>query len=222
MSSSKKNDKNSPFAVLTTLKLPDARAKAPARPAPSPSPKVSPADEARAFQSMMSGVTPLRGKTERVAMTATVPRAIHEVPTPVSTEDDEAALRLAGLASSRFEVVDDGVLAEGRLSDVSAAMMRKLRRGQFPIDGRLDLHGHGAAEANVALVAFIRQMRARGERCVQVIHGKGVHSPGGIGVLRGEMSAWLSQGPAAPSVAAFASQADADGASGAMLVLLRR
>ena len=84
------------------------------------------------------------------------------------------------------------------------------------------MRGLSAAVARDSLLTFLRKMRAQGERCVLVIHGKGLHSPGGAGVLRGEMSAWLSQGAAAASVAAFASQADADGASGAMLVLLRR
>ena len=65
-------------------------------------------------------------------------------------------------------------------------------------------------------------MRARGERCVLVIHGKGEHSPDGIGVLRGEISAWLSQGAASEHVAAFATAARRDGGEGAVYVLLRR
>jgi DNA-nicking Smr family endonuclease len=65
-------------------------------------------------------------------------------------------------------------------------------------------------------------MRARGERCVLVIHGKGQHSAGGIGVLRGEIAAWLSQGACSASVAAFATARGDDGGEGAMYVLLRK
>jgi DNA-nicking Smr family endonuclease len=41
-------------------------------------------------------------------------------------------------------------------------------------------------------------------------------------VLRGEMAAWLSQGEASRSVAAFATAANEDGGEGALYVLLRR
>jgi DNA-nicking Smr family endonuclease len=59
-------------------------------------------------------------------------------------------------------------------------------------------------------------MRARGERCVLVIHGKG------MGVLRGEIAAWLSQGKAKESVLAFATARQEDGGEGAVYVALRR
>jgi hypothetical protein len=217
-----KVDKGSPFAALKNVKLAEPQAKPVARPAPNKQPKVTAAEEEIAFHRLMQGVTPLDAKAARVPTVAPVERTPRKTPERARAEDDDASMRLASLASSRFEVVDDGVMAEGRLSDISPDVMRKLRRAQLPVDARLDLHGLSAAEARDALVTFLRKMRAQGERCVLVIHGKGLHSPGGAGVLRGEMSAWLSQGAAAASVAAFASQADADGASGAMLVLLRR
>jgi DNA-nicking Smr family endonuclease len=65
-------------------------------------------------------------------------------------------------------------------------------------------------------------MRARGERCVLVIHGKGEHSAGGVPVLRGEIAAWLSQGTSSEHVAAFTTASEADGGEGAVYVLLRR
>ena len=51
-------------------------------------------------------------------------------------------------------------------------------------------------KAREKVLAFLRDTRQRGERCVLVIHGKGAHSAGGTGVLRGEIAAWLSQGRA--------------------------
>jgi DNA-nicking Smr family endonuclease len=100
--------------------------------------------------------------------------------------------------------------------------LRRLRRGLLPIDGRLDMHGMMLQEARAQLELFLRTMRARGERCVLVIHGKGEHSPNGSGVLRGEISAWLSQGSSSEHVAAFASAQTQDGGEGAVYVLLRR
>ncbi|MBF5067367.1 DNA mismatch repair protein MutS, partial [Salmonella enterica subsp. enterica serovar Istanbul] len=71
---------------------------------------------------------------------------------------------------------------------------------------------------------FLRAMRARNERCVLVIHGKGERSPGGPGgaVLRGEIGAWLSQGKSREHVIAFATARDDDGGEGAVYVALRR
>jgi DNA-nicking Smr family endonuclease len=84
------------------------------------------------------------------------------------------------------------------------------------------MHGMSAREARGQLELFLRTMRARGERCVLVIHGKGEHSPGGLPVLRGEIAAWLSQGTSSEHVAAFATASEADGGEGAVYVLLRR
>jgi DNA-nicking Smr family endonuclease len=55
-----------------------------------------------------------------------------------------------------------------------------------------------------------------------IIHGRGSHSPGGLGVLRGEIAAWLSQGPASACVDAFCTAIRDDGGAGALYILLRR
>jgi DNA-nicking Smr family endonuclease len=96
-----------------------------------------------------------------------------------------------------------------------------MRRGMPPIDGRLDLHGLTAAQAQERLVEFLRTMRTRNERCVLVIHGKG-ERVAGSGVLRGEISAWLSQGKAREHVLAFTTAREDDGGEGAVYVALRR
>lgn len=219
--SKKKPDKHSPFAALEKIKLPEAPAKKPAPPPPKPV-RVTAEEEQLAFHRLMSGVTKLDQKA-RVPTVAPVERSlVPKTEAGARAEEVDASLRLADIARPKFEVQDDGKHAEGRVQSISSDVMRRLRRGQLAIDGRLDLHGLRAEEAKMALAEFLRKMRAQGEKCVLVIHGKGRHSAAGEGVLRGEMSAWLSQGPASASVDAFASQPDADGESGSMLVLLRR
>ena len=122
---------------------------------------------------------------------------------------------------ARFEVSDDGKRVEGRRADVPPDLVRSLRRGLLPIDGRLDLHGLTAGQAQEALAGFLRTMRARSERCVLIIHGKGERDVA-AGVLRGEIAAWLSQGKPREHVAAFATARDDDGGEGAVYVALRR
>jgi DNA-nicking Smr family endonuclease len=216
-----------PFAVLKGMKASGGKEKAePPRRAPTP-----PAgdDEAQALQRMMSGVTPLGSKARRIPMSeqalptsrVDARRALASAPARQEEESVHAHLR-ALVEGGRFEVEDDGQRVEGRRAGVRPDVIRKLRRGLLPIDARLDLHGLRADEAQEKLERFLREKRARGERCVLVVHGKGEHSPGGIGILRGEMSAWLSQGGASTHVSAFATARGEDGGEGAVYVLLVR
>jgi DNA-nicking Smr family endonuclease len=203
----------------------------PPRPAPPAPAKTGPAradaaDDELTFHRMMSGVTPLEGRTHRVGAAADVPsRAAKPADLRVRAEREgkEALEHLHQLVDDgvRFEVVDDGKRVEGRRLDTPPNLVRQLRHGALPIDARLDLHGATVDDARQRLAEFLRTMRARGERCVLVIHGKGENRPTG-GVLRGEMSAWLSQGAARQHVAAFATARDDDGGEGAVYVALRR
>lgn len=143
---------------------------------------------------------------------------------PQEDPDSDARARMRSLVSEgiRFETVDDGDRIEGRKLDVDPRDLRRLRRGQYAIDGKLDLHGLGAHEARQAVEAFVKKRATDGDRVVLVVHGKGSHSPRGHAVLRGEIAAWLSQGRVARHVAAFATAPDHDGGTGAVLVLLAR
>jgi DNA-nicking Smr family endonuclease len=77
-------------------------------------------------------------------------------------------------------------------------------------------------EARKAIEQFIEKRRKDGDRVVRIVHGKGDHSPRGVSVLRGEIAAWLSQGPVKRHIAAFATAPPEDGGAGALLVLLMR
>lgn len=186
-------------------------------------------DDAQALQRMINGVTPLASKARRIPLSERalpsggidVRRALLSVPALEEEQSAQAHLR-ALVEGGRFEVEDDGDRVEGRRDGVPPDVLRKLRRGLFPIDARLDLHGLRREDAEAALERFLREKRARGERCLLVVHGKGQHSPGGLGVLRGEIAAWLSQGRTSVYVSAFATAGREDGGEGAVYVLLVR
>jgi DNA-nicking Smr family endonuclease len=203
-----------------------------ARPARAATPAAAPSteDEALTLYRMMSGVTPLGGKSATRLPRSQVPvtasnldarRAEAEAPLRAEEEAVRAHLR-ALVEGGSFEVQDDGRRVEGHRHGVAPDTVRKLRRGNLPIDARLDLHGETAVTAPKVLEQFLRAQRTRGERCVLVVHGKGEHSPGQVGILRGEMAAWLSQGQASAHVAAFATAVPDDGGEGAVYVLLER
>lgn len=66
---------------------------------------------------------------------------------------------------------------------------------------------------------FLHEMAARGEREVRIVYGKGRGTPGGVGVLRQAIPAWLEQ-HGAGVVERFAREIDRDGNDGAMRVWL--
>jgi DNA-nicking Smr family endonuclease len=98
-------------------------------------------------------------------------------------------------------------------------VLRKLRRGQFSLQGELDLHGLTVPLAREALAEFLRDSRLRGAVCVRIIHGKGRGSPRRQPVLKSKVNAWLQQ---RNEVLAFCSTRPVDGGTGAVYVLLKR
>ena len=68
------------------------------------------------------------------------------------------------------------------------------------------------------LAEFLGGCLKRGLRCVRVIHGKGLRSPGREPVLKGKVQRWLAQ---RDEVLAFCEAPKNQGGSGALLVLLK-
>jgi len=105
-------------------------------------------------------------------------------------------------------------LRRGLATDI----LKKLRRGEWSVQGEIDLHGHRIDEAHDALADFLDDARQRGYRCVRVIHGKGLTSPNREPVLKGKVRAWLSHWN---EVLAYCEAPPHAGGGGAVLVLLR-
>lgn len=99
-------------------------------------------------------------------------------------------------------------------------MLRRLLREVFGLVPVLDLHGLGVRAAIAETAGFVAEMAARGEPEIRIVYGKGRGSPGGVGVLREAIPAWLEQ-HGAPHVERFAREIDRDGNDGAMRVWLR-
>jgi DNA-nicking Smr family endonuclease len=142
-------------------------------------------------------------------------------PHPRQREADErAALREA--LSDEVDVeslllTDDGL--SFRRSGLHANVVTRLRRGQWAIQAQLDLHGLRSDEAREQLAAFVRDALLRGQRCVRVVHGKGLGSPGREPVLKAKTQRWLAQ---CKEVIAFAQATGTQGGAGALVVLLER
>ena len=165
-----------------------------------------PEEEQRHFDEAMVGVRPLP-KDHRVGVRGiTPPRVLPKAepyrPPPPRSRDDEPD-ETEG---------DTGYVANG----VDRRELRKLRRGQYAVGRRLDLHGFTAKPAVAATIRFIEDARP-GYRCVAIVHGRGNHSAGRA-VLKEEVRALLRSHRA---VLAYTDAPRDDGGSGAVYVLLR-
>ncbi|MBX7198372.1 MAG: Smr/MutS family protein [Rhodospirillaceae bacterium] len=110
-------------------------------------------------------------------------------------------------------------LSVGKVTDMDKRTARRLKRGELPVDGRLDLHSLTLDQAHGALTGFIRGAYGRGARCVVVVTGKG---KSGEGKIRRETPHWLNQPALRPLVLAVTEARTYDGGSGAFYVLLKR
>ena len=101
---------------------------------------------------------------------------------------------------------------------VPRRVLTDLRRGRWIRQAELDLHGLNRDAARSALVAFLNTCLRRGHRCVRIIHGKGLGSPGRESILRQLSRGWLAQ---RNEILAFCQASPHHGGSGALMVLIR-
>lgn len=173
--------------------------------------------EQELFARSVGAVKPLPARHLEKVLLAPEPPA----PVAVQAQRDELAVMREAL-SDEFDVdtlLDTDEALSFRRPGLGPDVVRKLRSGGWRIQGQLDLHGLRREDAREALGAFIREAHKVGWRCVRVVHGKGLGSPGKTPVLKGRVQSWLVQ---KKEVIAFAQARPAEGGAGALVVLLAR
>ena len=171
------------------------------------------AADARQWERVARGITPLPGSGLK-------PPAPPAPPAPEAAEPTPPTTRAA--PPSRRPAPELPELRPGVGAGVDKRTMARLVRGQLAIDGRLDLHGMTQDEAHRALIGFVTASREREKRAVLIITGKGTRPEGGVGVLRAALPRWLNQAPLRGQVVAVAQAQPRHGGAGALYVLLKR
>ncbi len=123
----------------------------------------------------------------------------------------------AGYAAPADEDVStlDAYAAPG----VDRRELRKLKRGDYAPELRLDLHGLTASESVTQVTRVLDRPSGRRLRCFCVVHGRGLHSPDNVAVLKSRVRACLR---AHAAVLAFSDAPRDAGGPGAAYVLLRK
>jgi DNA-nicking Smr family endonuclease len=168
-------------------------------------------EEAQVFRAAVRDVTPLRTPADPPPGTAPPPpRARRRAP---SVEPESLG---------RVVAAEDAPSAADplsfRRSGVRDQTLRQLRRGRYPVEDELDLHGLSQSAARDHLAEFIAESSLMGLRCVRIVHGKGYRSGARGPVLKIAVNTWLKRHT---DVLAFTSARVIDGGTGAVYVLLR-
>ena len=181
-----------------------------------------PTDEAAAFLDAV-GDTKRLAKDPRGQLQPSLPPG-HARHIPVYDEDAEALAELEMLVDgiTHFDIADTDEFIEGLAEGVDRRLLGKLRRGEFAVQGHLDLHGMRRDDARQSVATFIDQSCKRGHRCVRIVHGRGLNSKDNVPVLKLLLTSWLERGRVGRAVLAFCTARPNDGGAGAVYVLLRR
>ncbi len=128
-------------------------------------------------------------------------------------------------------------LVPGQLAGLDRRSGERLRKGQMPVEAKLDLHGMTQVGAHAAVARLIETQHAAGKRCVLIVTGKGGNAsdplrpksvPGrftfsaGRGVLKEALPRWLNEPRLRARIIAVSPASRAHGGEGAVYVLLKR
>jgi DNA-nicking Smr family endonuclease len=169
----------------------------------------------------MSDVVPLDRREKR---RAPEPPPIDGWKPPKSiSEDDLVLAHLSDLVSGRveFDVSATSEHLEAQVKGLPPTVMDRLRRGLFPVQDHLDLHGMTLEQAEKAIYQFITHSVELGRCCLLIIHGRGHRSPDGVPIIKRNLENLLLRRPVKRHILAFSTAKPVDGGSGASYVLLR-
>ena len=178
-------------------------------------------DENHLFCEAMSGVDPFPDDKKKIVR----PQGTRTRPShPAPDDEQEAMTRLYGLVrgSVDMDMTFTDEYMEGSVKGFSRRFMRRLKRGEFPVQDYIDLHGLTRQEAEKEVRDFLIQSHKTGLRCVLIVHGRGLNSPDSFPVLKEGLPLWLGRGSIKKIVLAFATARPFDGGTGAIYVLLRK
>lgn len=194
-----------------------------AEPDAEPDADEAPLDDDTAFAKALAkegGVQPWQaGRVERAVR---VSKVAVSVVGGAGARDEGAAAAMPVTALDPFlaELADVGVDMPRWAGRGHEEATEQLARGAYRIDAHVDLHGLQRVAAIERLNGAIADAAARGHAVLRVVHGRGLHSPGGQPALRDAVRDALVRPPLAPMVRAWSQALPADGGPSATLVLL--
>ncbi len=178
----------------------------------------APETEVAIFEDAMADVKKMSRDNCVEKMTTAQAQPFHQ-----SDNASEILLALEDLIKhgTGFVVAQTPEYIEGTAYNVNPEITKRLHRGDFAIQGHIDLHGLNVEDARHAFEKFLEQSIAAGKRVVLIIHGRGLSSPQEP-ILKTNVHKWLTSGPWRKWIMSFSSARWCDGGAGATYILLRQ
>ncbi|MEF2229514.1 MAG: Smr/MutS family protein [Pseudodesulfovibrio sp.] len=178
-----------------------------------------PADE-DLFLNAMQGVEQMNGTRGRQVSARPQPSPGITIDDPEEIARQDLQRFIQGDIEFELEYTDEYMYGYVRGLDIKT--FQQLKKGSLSVAAHIDLHGMTSAQARDNLLFFIHESYLQNHRCVLVVTGRGMNSPGGQSVLRRETETWLTRDPLKRVVLAFCTAQPTDGGAGALYVLLRK
>ncbi|QQS16976.1 MAG: Smr/MutS family protein [Neisseriales bacterium] len=168
-------------------------------------------DHDTSFATLFSDVVPLKSTNQKADILPIQHISLTHQPLPIRKQyEPDTAIRY--IASDDLDALE--APSSYLKPDCDKNLLRKLRKGVYPIGDQIDLHGCNRFEAQVALSHFFAKTQVN---CLLVIHGRGL-TPNGRPILKTIARAWLTQ---QKFVLAFCEAQSSEGGEGAVLVLTK-
>ena len=212
---------NTPFATLNGLEI-RKKPKNPKPPPPMERDQLISENDEDLFARAMQGVKRIKND-QKILEPKDRQTEIELIRQKMISQDQAVINELNNLVMGTrpFDIASSGEYLEGHVTPIDPQTIKKLKAGKFTIQDYLDLHGFSREEAKFALESFLQNAHALGQRCVLVIHGRGLKSSQGP-VLKTQIAQRLTTGMLSRLVLAFCSARPCDGGTGALYVLLRK
>ncbi|NQD38167.1 DNA endonuclease SmrA [Permianibacter sp. IMCC34836] len=176
-----------------------------------------PTDELELFRAELADVTPLASDAEVAVSSAPDLDAIAlEARRLAAITDRQHDSNF--LSTAEPPLVDPYAEIGYRHDGVQLGVYQALRGGKYESRYVLDLHRRTVEQARNDVFHFIQDAVKREQRCVLILHGRGVRAPIPA-LLKSYVNVWLQQ---LPDVLAFHSAQKRDGGTGALYVLLKK
>ena len=184
------------------------------------------------WQAVASTVTPLKAKRARKSpakggeVAETTPAAPSPAPSPPgkrpksSPKGPPPVQKPAPVKATQQPILTPNP-APGAMPGIDKRQSERFRRGQLPIEGKIDLHGRTQDEAHDALLHFLQRAHQHGKRKLLVITGKGM-TQSKSGILKANVPRWLNEPVFRRLVLAISQARPEHGGEGALYVLLKR
>ncbi|PHS71281.1 MAG: DNA mismatch repair protein MutS [Cycloclasticus sp.] len=163
------------------------------------------------FKQSMGDVKPLNSDNQNTLDNKPKPK-------PIKKHFSEQSAHNEITCESTNNIQSDDILFYAQ-HGIQNKTIRQLKRGAIPIDDKVDLHGLNKQEATNMLQEFLAYQIEQRQRCILLIHGKGIGSLNNRPTLKNLVFNILKN---EPTVLAFSSAQARDGGTGALYVLLKR